>query len=792
MGSILHIDDGRYPVFHINSKTSSYIIGVLETGQPEHLYYGSLLRPMQDYSVLRQKNDVPYGSMVYPEEKYKNIGLDDQCLEYSSPGRGDYREAAMELVFADGCNTCNFVYASHKTYAGRTKLEGLPCPRGSESNAESLELSLIDELYGVELVLSYSCYPDYDIITRSARLYNHSQRPVRIKRLMSSQLDLFCGDWNFITFDGAWAFERKRHERLLQPGIYTNDSKTGNSSNRHNPFVMLSAPDCGEFFGACYGFNLFYSGNHAEIAEKTFYGKTRLLTGINPSGFEWLLEPGASFGSPEAILSYSAGGFNKLSQSMHRFIEELVVPEAWVKKERPVLANNWEATFFDFDKAKILSMAKEAAKLGVELFVLDDGWFGQRNDDTKGLGDWTVNKKKLPGGLGALAAKINALGLKFGIWVEPEMANEDSDLYRAHPDWILACPGRKPAYGRNQFVLDLCRKEVRDYIIEAMTAVFSSANIEYVKWDMNRNISDPYSESLAHDRQGEVPHRYMLGLYEVMDVLTKRFPGILFESCASGGNRFDLGMLVYMPQIWTSDGTDAYARLSIQGGSSYGYPPSVMGAHVSDSPNMQTLRAAPLETRFNVAAFGLLGYEMDLGMLSAFDKKAIKEQIAFYKANRQLLQFGRFYRSCSKEDKDKIIWTVVSDDQERAISSLFQGMAKPGRGQDVLAVPGLSADKNYSIRGRKQYINVKAFGNLVNHVLPFKIRGDGIAHTLISSHYMYEMAREDYTAGGDLLSGQGIVLLQQFSGTGHNDRIRILSDYGSRIYVIKANPDNEH
>ncbi len=806
MNTTASSDRESAPVFHIDTARSSYVMSVLPTGHLEHLHYGARLRPMADYSVLRQKNDVPYGTMVNPSQDHKNIGLDDQCLEYSGLGRGDYREPAVELVYDDGSRTTDFRYRSARSYAGRPELPGLPFPGremadgdladgdladgdladGDLADVSTTEIILADEARGVELALSYCAYPAYDVITRHAVLRNASGAPVRIRRLMSAQLDLFCGDWRLVTFDGCWAYERERHDRAMPPGVYVNDSKTGHSSNRHNPFVMLAAPDAGEFHGECYAANLFYSGNHAEIAERTYQGKTRLLTGINPSGFEWLLEPGESFATPEALLCYSSTGFNDLSRSMHRFIEDLVVPAPWRHRERPVLANNWEATFFDFDKRKILALAKEAASLGAELFVLDDGWFGRRNDDERSLGDWTVNERKLPGGIADLSRRINALGLKFGIWVEPEMINEDSDLYRAHPDWAVATPGRAPAYGRNQFVLDLTRKDVRDYLVEAMSAVFSSGNVEYVKWDMNRNISDGYSPSLPAERQGEFHHRYALGLYELLAELTRRFPGILFESCASGGNRLDLGMLSYMPQVWTSDDTDAFARLSIQGGTSYGYPPSVMGAHVSASPNMQTLRASPLETRFNVAAFGLLGYELDLAMLTPFDKRAIREQIAFYKAHRRLLQFGRFYRVPCREDPDKTLWAVVSADGREAIAGLFQGSAKVGRGQDLLTVPGLDPDALFSVKGRKQYINVKAFGSLVNHVLPFKIRGDGVIHTVLSSHYMFSMAAEDYEAHGDLLAARGVTLIQQFSGTGYNDRVRILSDYGSRLYLLEA------
>lgn len=773
-------------VIHINTKHTSYIMDTLATGQLRALHYGRRLRPMADYEALRQKDVVPYGTMVNVSQEHKNIGLDDQCLEYSSLGRGDYREPSIELEFSDGSQVCDFRFLSSRSYRGRPGIEGLPSALGGENDVETTEIVLVDNVKKLRLVLHYCAYFYHDVITRFATLRNDSSDTVSIHRLMSAQLDLFGGEWNFITFDGCWAYERERNERPVKPGIYMNDSKTGNSSNRHNPFVMLAARDCGEFGGECYASNLVYSGNHAEIVEATYQGKVRLLTGLNPSGFTWRLEPGAAFCTPEAVLSFSASGFNGLSANMHRFVQDFIVRGSWQRRERPVLINNWEATGFDFDKRKLLALAKEAAGLGIELFVLDDGWFGKRDGDHSSLGDWTVNEKKIPGGIAGLSSQIRKLGLGFGIWVEPEMVNEDSELYRAHPDWAISTPGRAPAYGRNQFVLDLTIPEVRAHLVEAMSAVFSQGAIEYVKWDMNRNISDAYSKVLPPERQGEFHHRYMLGLYEILAELNRRFPGILFESCASGGNRFDLGMLCYMPQVWTSDDTDAYARLSIQGGSSYGYPPSVMGAHVSASPNMQSLRATTIETRFNVAAFGLLGYELDLCLLSPFDKKAIKEQVAFYKEHRKLLQFGRFLRVPNRLDPDKTLWVVVSDDGRQAIAGLFQGSARVGKGQDLLVVPGLDPELNYSVTGRTQYINVKAFGNLVNHVLPVKIRGDGLIHTVLSSHYMFRMAAEEYSVNGDLLTSCGFKLIPQFSGTGYNDSVRIFSDYGSRLYLAQA------
>jgi alpha-galactosidase len=786
-------------VIHIDTENSSYIMDVLPTGQLRHLYFGRRLRRQSYYAALAQKDDVPgYGTLVAHSNDHPNIGLDDQCLEHSGLGKGDYREPMIDLVFQDGSMTTDFRYVCHESTAGRPAIPGLPSALGGPEDVTTTTVTLRDEIRGINLELVYCAYNACNVITRFAVLRNDGLEPVRIRRLMSAQLDLFGGDWRFVTFDGCWANERNFNERPVLPGVYVNDSKTGHSSARHNPFVMLARDGCGEESGECYASNLVYSGNHAEICERTFTGKVRLLTGINPSGFEWLLESGQEFHTPEAVLSWSGAGYNGISLNMHRFVRAHIVRGQWADRERPVLVNNWEATEFDFDKRKLLALAKEAAGLGIELFVLDDGWFGERNDDRRGLGDWTVNRKKLPGGLSALAEKITALGMQFGIWVEPEMVNEDSRLFREHPDWAVCSPGREPSRSRNQLVLDLCKPEVRQHLVEAMTRVFKSADISYVKWDMNRNMSDMYSSSLPADRQGEFCHRYVLGLYELLEELTIRFPEILFESCASGGNRFDLGMLCYMPQVWTSDNTDAYTRLSIQNGSSYGYPQSVMGAHVSASPNMQSLRASGVETRFNVAAFGLLGYELDLTMLSTFDRKVIKEQVAFYKAHRRLLQFGRFSRirppldirpsmaTGHSPDAPRTLWQVCSEDGRQAIAGLFQGPAMVGKPQDIVRTTGLDETVDYRVSGRRQYLNVRAFGNLVNRVLPVKIRGDGIVHSVLADHYMFAMTDEEYRAGGDLLNARGIVLKQQFCGPGYNQEVRLLSDYGSRLYVIEA------
>jgi alpha-galactosidase len=464
-------------------------------------------------------------------------------------------------------------------------------------------------------------------------------------------------------------------------------------------------------------------------------------------------------------MTFSFEGLNGLSRNMHDFVNNHIVRGKWKNKPRPVLVNNWEGTWFDFDENKILNIAKAAAELDIELFVLDDGWFGERNSDDRSLGDWVVNKKKLPHSISGLASRIKELGMDFGIWVEPEMVNENSELYRMHPDWAIRLPSREPSLGRNQLILDLTQKQVRDYIISAMTGIFSTEGISYVKWDMNRNFSDVYSPSLPPNRQGEFFHRYVLGLYEILETLTGRFPDMLFESCASGGNRFDLGMLCYMPQIWTSDNTDPISRLTIQNGTSYGYPLSCIGAHVSASPHQQTLRNTPIETRFNVAAFGCLGYEMDMTKLTVFDKKCIKAQVEFYKEHRMLFQYGTFCRVKSPYGSETCVWCVVSKDKTEAAAGFFQIHAVPSHTHDILRLAGLSDDLLYEIEGRKQYISVKTFGDLVNHVLPVKIRGDGVIHTLISSRYMFAQTPESFLAYGDAINYSGFRGVKGTTGT---------------------------
>ncbi|MEG1811042.1 MAG: alpha-galactosidase [Clostridia bacterium] len=772
-------------VVHIDTKHTSYILGEV-CGLLSCIYYGKRIRKQGDYSALFERFDVCYGSMVAYSSDDDSLGLDDVCLEYGTLGRGDFREPALDIVLSNGSDTLDLVFVSHEQLISKPDIPFLPSAYDSRGTSETHLFTLRDEIANITVKLYYTAFYESDVITRHTQIINESGATVTLKRAMSAQLDLPFDRYDLITFTGCWGSERNKTVKRLSSGIYINETKQGVSSARANPFVMLKTYDADELHGDAYGFNLIYSGNHAEIIEVTHLGKTRMLFGINPSTFTWELESGDSFHTPEAVMTFSHEGLSGVSRHMHDFVNENIVRGEWKHKPRPVLINNWEGTWMDFSESKLIGIAKEASKLGIELFVLDDGWFGERNDDTKGLGDWDVNTKKLPHGIDGLQKRIKALGMDFGLWVEPEMVNVNSNLYREHPEWAIKLPDRDPALGRNQLILDLTRPDVREYIIEKMDDVFNLAEISYIKWDNNRNFSDVHTDMLPPHRQGEFFHRYILGLYEILSALTARFPHILFESCASGGNRFDLGMLCYMPQIWASDNTDPVCRMRIQTGTSYGYPLSTIGAHVAASPHHATLRSTPIETRFNVAAFGVLGYEMDLTQLTPFDKKCIAAQVDYYKAHRQVLQFGRIYRISTVFESNRPVALVVNEDGTEAIAQFFQHTAYESHTHDILRLAGLRDELDYEITGRDQFVAIKTFGSLVRHALPIKLAGDGIPMALLSSRYMFPVTPERYTAGGDILNHAGIKLKQQFGGTGYNENIRILSDYGSMLYYIKA------
>ena len=595
---------------------------------------------------------------------------------------------------------------------------------------------------------------------------------------MSMMFDLTEDSYDLITFDGGWIKEANKHKRPLSYGTYINDSTTGSSSNRHNTGIILAKKDTNEDYGICIGINLIYSGNHYEAVQISNHGLLRVMNGINPHCFEWLLKRGEFFETPEAVLTYSNEGFNSLSKNFHQFINNHIIPRQFKNKERPIVLNSWEAFYFDFNYFKLIKLAKKARDLGVEMFVLDDGWFGNRNDDHQSLGDYEINYKKLPFGIKGLSHKIHRLGMKFGLWFEPEMVNPDSKLYKEHPEYAVHIEGRNPSLGRNQLVLDLCNSEVRSYIKTKMTAILDSTNIDYIKWDMNRHITDMYSKNI--NNQGMFFHQYILGLYEILEYITNRYPNILIETCSSGGNRFDLGMLTYGAQIWASDNTDPIERLKIQEGLSYLYPQSAISCHVSLSPHAQTLRKTPLATRFNVASFGVLGYELNFKYLSFAEKKAIKSDIEFYKKYRNVFQFGEFKRF-DQDHNNKKQFQVSKDDQH--IFGNFQILANASPNLEVIKFKNLASDQMYQVESLNQKLHINQFGHLISHALPIKLSFDGLIMRTISKVFQLNNATEKYVQSGELLMN-GINIKQQFMGTYYNDQTRLLSDFGSQLYVL--------
>jgi len=763
-------------IFKLDTRSTSYIFKIADCGKLESIHYGAYVRK-QSYDALALKNTIQLGSSVEYDTS-ASYSLDNVLLEYSENGKGDFRHSPIELIMPDGTYVSDFVYHSHEISDKAYSSASLPTAYGK---AQTLTVTLADKKYvNLLLKLSYTVFEESDVIVRNAVIVNNCSGSVTINKLMSFSLDLPSTYFDIVTLNGSWIKEAHESRVPVSEGIYINSSTVGASSNRHNPAFMLLGKRADEQHGSVYGFNLIYSGNHYSAIEASPAGTTRVMSGINPHCFKWVLSPRESFETPQAIMTYSSQGINRMAQNMHSFVNNNIVRGSYKGKERPVVINNWEAMMFKFNRQKIISLADKAKKLGIEMLVLDDGWFGARNDDHAGLGDWVVNTKKLPGGLKSLADAINKRGMKFGLWFEPECVNQDSDLYRAHPDWAIAVPSRTPSLGRNQMVLDLTRKEVRDYIVDSVHAVLSSANIEYVKWDYNRHISDMYSQSL--ENQGEFYHKYILGLYEVLDrIFHKLHPGILFESCSSGGNRFDLGMLCYSPQIWTSDDTDPIERLDIQGGIFNFYPLSTVSAHVSMSPHAQTLRATPLSTRFNVACFGALGYELDFNDLTPDELKQIKAQVEFYKTHRRTFQYGRF-EFVPVDNPNQLSWQVKREGE--IIAGLFQKRTCAAPYRDRLTVPSAEVSKAYSVECVKQSLRIKTFGPLINHISPIKLKSDGLLVSTVDKHFSMVDGHEAYTCYGDILKC-GINLEMQFEGTGYNEKIRLLGDFGSNLYLIK-------
>ncbi len=741
----------------------------------ENLHYGAKIHA--DRSALCEKSDVTYGGDAIYKKETSPLSLSHICLELSPLGKGDFRDSTLALTMPDGSFAADFVFKTARRMKGCCPPKGMPSAHGGE---ETLALDFAAN--GVLATVFYTVYPDCDVITRRITVRNCSEKPVVLHKCLSYQLDLPSSGYTMSTFTGAWARERHETRTDLSIGTHSFGTTIGLSSAYVNPFFMVYENFATEFNGEVYGFNLIYSGNHCGFAHTSQFGMTRIAAGIQPDGFEWTLSPSESFDTPEAVLTFSAQGKNGMSRNMHDFVNMHITRGKWANAPRPVLSNNWEATYFSFNEAKLLKIAKAAAKLGVELFVLDDGWFGARDSDKAGLGDYSVNTKKLPSGLGGLAEKIKALGMDFGLWFEPENVNPDSDLYRAHPDWAVSVPNVEPSIGRNQLVLDLCRREVQDYIIKSVNDTLKSADIKYVKWDMNRPVTDAYSPALKE--QGRFSHTMILGLYRVLNEITASNPDILFEGCASGGNRFDLGILCYMPQIWTSDDTDAHERRKIQTGTSYGYPPSCMGCHVSAVPNHQTVRMSQIDARFDTAAFGVLGYELDFTALTPAEQKSVAAQIAFYKAHREILQYGRFLRIKSPFDGDETMWISVSKDKKHAVAGEFITLLTPNSQNIPMRLAGLDPEVLYDVAVRRESMDIRVLGGLINHVSPVKLNSNGIIVHTVADMYMLPCEEESYKAYGDLLMSAGVKQKQRFTGTGYTKNIRPMPDFGARLYVV--------
>ena len=739
-------------LFHLKNHALSCLLRVNRYGLLEQIHFGAPVRT-EDVDALAAQAGLGWGSSLLLNDQDSESCPDAMALAWSGSGRGDFRESPLEM---DGKST-DFCYVNHRVLDAPPPMEcGLPQTHGA---GETLEITM--EQRGARLQLYFTLYDT--ALTRRAVLENIGDTPLELHKLMSFSVDL-PGSYVMTSFHGGWAAEMQRMVTPVTMSRVVNESRTGASSNQHNAGFLLSEEDATEDAGRVYGFNLIYSGNHYGSAQMSQQGFTRVMQGVSPANFCRTLQKGDRFETPEAVLCYSGAGFGGLSVRMHRFVMDHIVPAYWRNKERPVLYNSWEGCMFDFNQSRLLDLARRAKDLGCELFVLDDGWFGNRNNDLAGLGDYNVNLKKLPHGISGLAERINKMGMEFGLWFEPESVNEDSDLYRAHPDWALT-DAYPTIVGRHQLLLDLTKPEVRDYIVENVTKVLDSANISYVKWDMNRH-------SVA---VGAKAHDYILGLYDVLRRIFVPRPEILLESCSSGGNRFDLGMLCFGPQVWCSDNTDPISRLDIQGNLSYLYPQSTFGAHVSAAPHAQTLRATPLTTRGNVSFFGCLGYELDLKHLVSVDIQEIKHQIELYKTYRRLFQFGTFRRM-------KNGWQVSLEGVTAA--GVFHKLVGAASGYEQLRVKGLDMGKVYHLRTRAQKIRVGQFAHLLKHVAPVNLDPNGAILRTADKIYALEDGVEGYHVSGGALNS-GIMLQPVFRGTGYDTRQRTQGDFGSNLYIIE-------
>lgn len=650
--------------FTIQTKSTTYQMQVDPYGFLLHLYYGKKTDgSCMDY--LLTYYDRGFSGNPFDAGDDRTYSMDALPQEYPSYGTGDYRSTALIIENADGSTACDLRYRSHHIFNGKYKIPGLPAVYAAETESQTLEIVMEDAVTGVEVTLQYGVLPDYDVITRSEKIVYRGEGKIFIRKAQSACLDFVQGKYDLLTFYGRHAMERTMQREPVAHGSHVIGSVRGTSSHQYNPMMILADEHTTDQYGNCYAMSFVYSGNFKGETLKDQFGQTRALMGLQDEMFSYPLAEGETFYTPEVLLTFSGSGMNLLSQNLHRCIRQHICRGKYKESVRPVLVNSWEASYFDFDGDTLYELAKEAKNAGIDMLVLDDGWFGKRDDDNSGLGDWFVNEKKLGGTLGDLIKKINDLGVKFGIWVEPEMISEDSNLYREHPDWALTIPGRNPVHARNQLVLDFSRKEVVDHIFDQICKVLDQGNIEYVKWDMNRSLMDVFSRGT--EDQGRVMYDYVLGLYDFLERIVTRYPDLLIEGCSGGGGRFDAGMMYYTPQIWCSDNTDALDRLQIQYGTSFGYPVSAVGSHVSAVPNHQTGRITSLHTRGVVAMAGTFGYELNLGKLSEEEKQEIRLQVEEYRKFAPLIQTGLYYRLSDPAREEYAAWAFVSEDQKEVL-----------------------------------------------------------------------------------------------------------------------------
>ncbi len=695
--------------FHLQTPKTSYIFEVSEqTGELMHLYYGNKLP--KDAKLQHTNLNMFLGESPTPD---RAVYYYNMSREYPSYGRSDYREGTIHIQNElHGDTVINLEYDSYSIIKKCPNIPNLPHTRNTEDDSQTISIFMKDNSLGLEVELLYTVCEESDVIVRSAIIRNKGTANLKILSALSLALDIRSDkNWELITLNGTWARERKLERTPISYGIHNVSSTQGNSSSSfHNPFGMIVRPHTTESSGEAIATSLIYSGNHKVQIELTPMNDLRMMIGINPFDFNWTLSPNEEFITPQAVLCYSDQGMGAVSRELHRFVQNRIINQKWKNHQRYTLINNWEGTYFDFNEDKIVDMAAEAQKLGIELFVLDDGWFGHRDDDHTSLGDWFVYRSKLPNGIQSLSKRVTDLGIKFGLWFEPEMINEDSELFKNNPEWRIECPRYKPCQGRNQYVLDMTREDVQEYLFDMISKILQESEIAYVKWDKNRNLTDIMSYDLPKDKQKEFVHRYMLGLYKLIDRLVTEFPDVLFESCSAGGNRFDLGMLYYMPQTWTSDNTDAIQRLDIQWGTSMCYPVSTMGAHVSACPNHQTARITPIQLRGAVALFGTFGYELDPIKMPQEEKEIVKQQVKAFKKHRNLISHGDFYRMQSPET-NVCSWGVVSTDQSEALVMVIRILSSANPTMIKVQIPNLIPNDLYSV----EELGITAYGSELMH-----------------------------------------------------------------------------